>query len=111
MKTRAIFIALAAVCLAGGTAFAKSSALDQEDTMRTFYQDKDMKHMKTGDEFTAAVKALSPERLKMVSQACHEDANGERTHTDFCAALDSASGAKTGHPDTGANSNTDSNSN
>ena len=111
MKTRTIFVALAAVFLAGGSAFARSSALDQEDTMQTFYQDKDMKHMKTGDEFTAAVRALSPERLKAVSQACHEDANGEKTHTDFCSALDSASGVKTGHPDTGASSNSDSSSN
>lgn len=111
MKTKAIFIALAAVCLAGGTAFARSSALDQEDTMQTFYQDKDMKQMKTGDDFAAAVKALSPEKLKAISQGCHEDAAGEKTHTDFCSALDSASGVKTGHPDTGSNSNTDSNSN
>lgn len=111
MKSKIIVLAAASLWLACGSAFANSSALDDEDQMQPFYQDKDMKQMKTGGEFEAVVKALTPEKMTRMTNDCHEDANGKRVHTDFCAALDRASGAKGGQPDTGSHNDTNKNSN
>lgn len=108
MNRKVMSIALALACLTGSAAFA--GALDEPATMRPFYHDKAMKKMKTGDEFAAVVHKLTPKKLKRLSGACHEDASGKRVHTDFCSALDTASGAKAGQPDTGSSTDTNSDS-
>jgi hypothetical protein len=90
MKLKMLSIAAVAIAISG-SAFAQSSTgsprLDDATMMGSFYSDKDMKTMKTGDEFSAAMQNLKSEDREAISNECK---NTNTQHSNFCDAFNAA---------------------
>ncbi len=85
-------LSIAAVSLTiAGNAFAQSATgsprLDDATMMGSFYTDSDMKTMKTGDDFNAAMTGLKSEDREAIMNECKLQ-NTKRV--DFCEAFNAS---------------------
>ncbi|MBE7183679.1 MAG: hypothetical protein INR68_04645 [Methylobacterium mesophilicum] len=90
MKLKLLSVAAIAVAISG-SAFAQTSSgsprLEDSTMMGQFYSDSDMKTMKTGDEFSAAMQNLKSEDREAISNECK---NTNTQHSNFCDAFNAA---------------------